>query len=772
MKKKVESAFIQFSLMLDEEVTDVVKEVLVGEKVELGCRVNNKLLHEIGADKVEIVFVSKEDSKVKFRIGVHTEGTEQVTLKPGNDNVFTFSGASPSAGTFSLNSLAITAGKLTIKRPYRGEQNVTVTVATTPPSATFVATFPSKQTNTHSRMTTPLLTDCINTEWMPKDKEQQPYNVNFIIKANKDKLSNISLELNTDAIFRVANLTGPNGKEFPVEKGNVVNLGETIECGEDVVLSAPIDYDKLRKTNKVSAKLVFQTALSGGACCLSQAVTVRCSDPFTFTFWQAAFKGNSVLVQIQLQSKATVPLRVLACKIAPAAGKTALEGTIYSLGTKGQPFETVYRVADGFADVEEDDSSVVMPGHVFGTAYVFQKPPKFTETWNFSVKYEFEPFSTKKQPSPPAASGVDALIRTFTSPFNMGFFSPEYTATLSFPQAVTVGEMFNMVIRVTPSLSQQYHQQYPSASTEPEEKEKCNEEKKRAKKVMMLRVSLPAPEQFVQQGYSSRVIEFMDGDNREQTFRVGFIPLQMGELLVPTVEITDVDSEFNKARILSEHPVVLSLSSKQYFMSCESQTAPRPPGNSVASSTSKRSVEPFYVLWVHTPAGAEAAKDKDCTQVIKSAVAKLKQQVALDITHYTYTEWLRCRAQAMEEKTFRKIIVDGDSRLASRVLLYTKQREKYTDTPIVILTEDTIKSWSEFSQLSNVRTIHNYDQLFETLVENPFIASSGQGTASTDIASTQGSSMPTSDGGKAKGSSGGHRLTKSSSFPIKPSKKN
>lgn len=579
---------------------------------------------------------------------------------------------------------------------------------------------------------------------------------------------------NTDSLFKESKLTDSEGVDFKIGKGNTVKIDKAIDCEKELVLSAPIDYTKLKKFNEVSAKLNFCTSLSGGVCSLTQKGDIRWSDPFVFTSWQAPFRGDSILVQIQLQSKAAVPLKIVACKVAPAGSSTALEGPIFSLGTEGKPLESVYRVEDDFV-AAEDGGTVIMPKRLFGTAYVFQKPPKFTETWNFSVKYEFAPF-----PSTAAACADNPIIgetltRAFTSQFNMGFFSPEYTATLLFPKTVTIGEMFNMLIRVNSSSS--------SSSPESDDVTCCKTQEgeeggNRAvkKKVMALRVSLPVPGQYVQQGFSKRVVEFEAG--REQTFRVGFIPLQMGELAVPTVEITDVDSEFNKARILPEHPAVHSLSSSQFFLSCERRAGVRPLSRMKASAKDAR---PFNVIWVHTPAGTERVKEPDCAQKIASAVNKLQgQQITLDIAHYVYKDWLQCRGTVMEEKCFHTIIVDGDSRLVSRVLLFVKQREKYLDTPIAIYTDDMQRAWSEFSQVPNVHAIYSSDQLFDILTENPFVkrGASGDGGA---LGSSRSGVSGGSNGGNGinsnsnnNGANNGnegrlfHRHTKSISF-IKPS---
>lgn len=115
----------------------------MGENVKYECKIDSKLPCDLCVDKIEMVFRSSNGSKAKFRAGIYANEGEEIHLTPGKENNFTFTGVSSAAGTFELNHYAITIGKLIIKRKYKGEQTISVTVLTTPPKATFIATFPS-----------------------------------------------------------------------------------------------------------------------------------------------------------------------------------------------------------------------------------------------------------------------------------------------------------------------------------------------------------------------------------------------------------------------------------------------------------------------------------------------------------------------------------------------------------------------------------------------------------------------------------------------------
>lgn len=118
---------------------------MVGEKVEYECKVNNKLPGDLDVDKVEMVFLSRENPNIKFKVGVYPkDGENTVKLAHGESNAFTFSGASSSSGSFYLDHFALTIGKLVVVKKYKDDQEILATVLATPPSAVFIATFPSK----------------------------------------------------------------------------------------------------------------------------------------------------------------------------------------------------------------------------------------------------------------------------------------------------------------------------------------------------------------------------------------------------------------------------------------------------------------------------------------------------------------------------------------------------------------------------------------------------------------------------------------------------
>lgn len=131
--------------MLDDD-SALKKEVIVGEKVEYECVVENKVSCDLCVDKIEMVFVTKEEPKGKFKAGTCLkDGESEIRLIPGKDNTLKFSGVSSLSGAFVLDHFAITVGKLVIKRKFKGDQSVSITVLTTPPSTAFIATFPSKK---------------------------------------------------------------------------------------------------------------------------------------------------------------------------------------------------------------------------------------------------------------------------------------------------------------------------------------------------------------------------------------------------------------------------------------------------------------------------------------------------------------------------------------------------------------------------------------------------------------------------------------------------
>lgn len=504
------------------------------------------------------------------------------------------------------------------------------------------------------------------------------------------------------------------GKQSFMDKKQTIELPCEIEPHKEVFVKVPINI--FNKTNALHTELdfAFQTKLSGTTTHIKRDWDINFSDPFTMQFHQVPFRHDSIIVQIMLKSISNITLNIRNFKIFPKDKATSqFTGTIKKMtSVRTNTNNLLIRNNSSFSlkgssksTSNTQESVTVLPENEIGIAYIFRNPPQVTEEWTFTLDYDFAPWSP-----------IETVSRTFASKFLMGLSNPEFIVNLSFPKNVVVGSIFD--IRVAVSINTAVGVKLS----------------KEALKRMKLKVTPCDPRQLIIQGFASRIVDLspllehgIPGEKAQKkrpkmvfVFRV--ITLHTGEVFVPRVELVD-SSETNKARVLSEHPIILSLSDVHYILSSEKEVV---NGDGVGAEneesvkkekTLERNDSLFdmgfqkvhnvvNVLWVHSKVNTLVASSR-CSTRMESIKARLatEKRVKMSMFYTTFDKWVETRNESMlgpgRLKNI-KLIVDERDRIVSKVMLFVRQEPALAEIPIIIFCEDKNKNWTEFLHLNNV----------------------------------------------------------------------
>lgn len=494
---------------------------------------------------------------------------------------------------------------------------------------------------------------------------------------------------------------------------------------KEIFVKVPINVFNKKDSLQTELDFSFQTKLNGGISHIKKDWEINFSEPFTMQYHQVPFRHDSIIVQIMLKSISNITLSIKSFKIAPKdRAASQFTGSIKKLtsvrtntlmssscsggGSLMKNSSSVSLRSSGRSFGGAQENIVVLPESEIGIAYIFKNPPQLTEEWNFTLEYEFAPWDAS-----------EVVRRTFSSKFHMGLSNPEFIVTLSFPKNVIVGNIFDIKVSVSVNTA-------VGVKLSPE-----------VLKRMKLKVTPCDPRQLIIQGFSSRIVDlspligYAGTDDKAQqkkcskmefVFRV--ITLHTGEIFVPRVELID-STESNKARVLSEHPVILSLSDTHYVLSSEkvvdggdvtsenSEKAKKELSNNsekmgivISDIVSQRTQYVMNVIWVHSNGSTLVASSR-CTQRMESVKARLatERKIKMTMMYSTYDRWIATRNNKMlgpEKLKNIKLIVDERDRIASRVLLFVRQEPSLVEIPIIIFCEDKNKNWTEFLHLNNV----------------------------------------------------------------------
>ena len=567
---------------------------------------------------------------------------------------------------------------------------------------------------------------------------------------------------------------------------------------KEIFVKVPINVFNKKDFLQTELDFSFQTKLNGGISHIKKDWEINFSEPFTMQYHQVPFRHDSIIVQIMLKSISSITLTIRSFKIAPRdRAASQFTGTIKKLtnvrtntflnancgggggggclggggGSLMRNSSSVSLRSSGRSFGGAQENIVVLPESEIGIAYIFKNPPQLTEEWNFTLDYEFAPWD----PS-------EVVRRTFSSKFHMGLSNPEFIVTLSFPKNVIVGNIFDIKVSVSVNTA-------VGVKLSPE-----------VLKRMKMKVTPCDPRQLIIQGFSSRVVDLSPliahagtGDKGQQkkcskmefVFRV--IPLHTGEIFVPRVELID-STESNKARVLSEHPVILSLSDTHYILSSEkiadgvdvtsenSEKAKRELSNNsekmdivISDIVSQRTQYVMNVIWVHSNASTLVASSR-CTQRMESVKTRLaaEKKIKMTMMYSTYDRWVATRNNKMlgpEKLKNIKLIVDERDRIASRVMLFVRQEPTLAEIPIIIFCEDKNKNWTEFLHLNNVFVANTLQDIEDILTYD----ASNYGFSSRGCNSIDSASPPPLHS-HGSSSSLATLLTRSSGIVLSPSR--
>ena len=510
-----------------------------------------------------------------------------------------------------------------------------------------------------------------------------------------------------------------------------IELPAEVGSHSEIFVNVPINVFNKKNSLHTEMDFSFQTKLSGSVSHIKKDWDINFSEPFVMQYHQVPFRHDSIIVQIMLKSISSITLRIKSFKISPKDKSTSqFTGTIKKLtnmrSNAGLPLLrnssslSLRSSGKGSGNFQED--IVVLPENEVGIAYIFRNPPQVTEEWNFTLGYEFAPWSE-----------CEVVSRTFSSTFHMGLNNPEFIVNLSFPKNVIVGNIFDVKVSVSVNAA-------VGVKVSRENLEK-----------MKMKVTACDPRQLIIQGFSQRIVDLspllaqssdggVGGENQQKPPKMEFvfrvITLHTGEIFVPRVEIMD-STNTNKARVLSEHPIILSLSDTHYILSSEREDDKEQSieNDSKKVSTKKSEVISIFdtmpqrisrvmnVVWVHSSASTIVSSTR-CSQRMEGIKARLsaEQKIKMTIIYTTYDRWVATRDDKMlgpDKLKNIRLIVDERDRIASKVLLYVRQEPSLAEVPIIIFCEDKNKNWSEFSHLNNVFAANTLQDIEDTLTYNP-----------------------------------------------------